>query len=66
MRSRELRELSDEELDRRLGETRRELVNIRFQSVTGSLENTGRLSATKRDIARILTVKHERARLGKA
>ncbi len=66
MRARELRDLSDEELERRLGETRRDLVNIRFQSVTGSLENTGRLAATKRDIARILTVKHERARLGKA
>jgi large subunit ribosomal protein L29 len=66
VRARELRDLSDEELERRLGETRRELVNIRFQSVTGSLENTGRLAATKRDIARILTVKHERARLGKA
>jgi len=66
VRARELRDLSDEELERRLGETRRDLVNIRFQSVTGSLENTGRLAATKRDIARILTVKHERARLGKA
>jgi large subunit ribosomal protein L29 len=64
--ARELRDLSDEELERRLGETRRELVNLRFQSVTGSLENTGRLTATKRDIARILTVQHERARLGKA
>jgi large subunit ribosomal protein L29 len=64
--ARELRDLSDEELQRRLGETRRELVNLRFQSVTGSLENTGRLAATKRDIARILTVQHERARLGKA
>jgi large subunit ribosomal protein L29 len=64
--ARELRDLSDEELERRLGETRRELVNLRFQSVTGSLENTGRLAATKRDIARILTVQHERARLGKA
>lgn len=66
MTARELRDLSDEELERRLGETRRELVNLRFQSVTGSLENTGRLTATKRDIARILTVQHERARLGKA
>lgn len=66
MTARELRDLSDEELQRRLGETRRELVNLRFQSVTGSLENTGRLTATKRDIARILTVQHERARLGKA
>jgi large subunit ribosomal protein L29 len=66
VRASELRELSDEELDTRLGETRRELVNLRFQSVTGSLENTGRLAATKRDIARILTLKNERARLGKA
>jgi len=66
VRASELRGLSDEELERRLGETRRDLLNLRFQSVTGSLENTGRLTATKRDIARILTVKLERARLGKA
>jgi large subunit ribosomal protein L29 len=55
-----LRELSDEDLEHRLAERRRELFNLRFQSVTGALENTARLKLTKREIARILTVVHER------
>jgi large subunit ribosomal protein L29 len=56
----ELRDLTDDELDDRLGERRQELFNLRFQSVTGALENTARLRLTKREIARILTVVTER------
>ena len=56
----ELRDLTDDELDDRLVERRQELFNLRFQSVTGSLENTSRLKLTKREIARILTVRTER------
>ena len=56
----ELRELSDDELDHRLAERRQELFNLRFQSVTGALENSARLKLTKREIARILTVQTER------
>ncbi|HXG77212.1 MAG TPA: 50S ribosomal protein L29 [Gaiellaceae bacterium] len=62
MRARELRALSDEELDRKMAETRQELFHIRFQSATGVLENSARLRQAKREIARILTVKNERAR----
>ena len=39
----ELRELTDDELDHRLTESRQELFNLRFQSVTGALENSARL-----------------------
>jgi large subunit ribosomal protein L29 len=60
LRTRELRELSDDELQRRLEETREELFNLRFQAATGALENTARLSLTKRDIARILSIQVER------
>jgi len=62
LRARELRELSDEELDRRMAETRQELFHIRFQSATGVLESSAQLRMAKREIARILTVKNERAR----
>jgi large subunit ribosomal protein L29 len=62
MRARELRELSDDELDRKMAETRQELFNLRFQTATGVLENSARLRHAKHEIARILTVKHERAR----
>ncbi|HKC76857.1 MAG TPA: 50S ribosomal protein L29 [Gaiellaceae bacterium] len=56
----ELRDMSDEDLEHRLAERRQELFNLRFQSVTGALENSSRLKLTKREIARILTVVHER------
>ncbi len=62
MKGRELRELSDEELTRRLAESREELFNLRFQRATGALENTARLGLAKRDIARILTLQAERAK----
>ena len=52
--------MTDEELDHRLAETRQELFNLRFQGVTGALENTARLKLAKREIARILTIRHER------
>ena len=60
MRARDLRDLTDDELGQRLVDTRQELFNLRFQSVTGALENTARLKLAKREIARILTVQHER------
>ncbi len=56
-----MRDLSDDELRRRYEETRKELFNLRFQSATGALENPARLKLAKREIARILTVRNERA-----
>ena len=52
--------MTDEELELTLGERRKELFNLRFQSATGALENSARLRSAKREIARILTVRHER------
>ena len=60
MRARELRDLTDEELESRLADTRQELFNLRFQGATGALENTARLKLAKREIARILTIRIER------
>ncbi|HLM34713.1 MAG TPA: 50S ribosomal protein L29 [Gaiellaceae bacterium] len=55
-----MRDLTNDELADKLADTRQELFNLRFQSVTGALENTTRLKLAKREIARILTVQHER------
>ena len=60
MKPRQLRGLTDEELEERLAETRQELFNLRFQSATGALENSARLRLAKREIARILTIRYER------
>ena len=65
MKARDLRDMTDEELEEKMGETRKELFNLRFQSATGALENSARLQSAKREIARILTEKTERERLGK-
>ena len=62
LRARELRNLSPDELQQKLAETRKELFNLRFQSATGSLENTTRLRHARREIARILTVQLEHAK----
>jgi large subunit ribosomal protein L29 len=61
LRARQLRDFTDEELDQRLAETRHELFNLRFQAATGALENSARLRLAKREIARILTIRQERA-----
>ena len=55
-----MHDLTNDELERRLEDTRKELFNLRFQSATGALENTARLKLAKREIARILTVRTER------
>ncbi len=61
MKASEIRELTDDELERRLDESRQELFNLRFQHATGALENPAALSRVKREIARLLTLAHERA-----
>jgi large subunit ribosomal protein L29 len=59
-KARVLRDMTDDELERKLHDTRQELFNLRFQSATGALENSARLTQAKREIARILTIRNER------
>jgi large subunit ribosomal protein L29 len=60
MKAEELRELTDEELERKGQELVEELFNLRFQLATGQIENVGRLTAVRRDIARVKTIQRER------
>lgn len=55
MKTTEMRELNEVELAEKLKATRAELFNLRFQLATGQLDNTGRISAVKKDIARLQT-----------
>ncbi len=64
VKARNLRDLSDEELARKLADTRQELFNLRFQAATGALENTARLRLARREIARMLTIQREREKEG--
>jgi len=51
----EISEYDTEELERQLGETRRELFNLRFQLATGQLDNVSRINHVRKDVARMLT-----------
>jgi large subunit ribosomal protein L29 len=56
----ELRNMEDEELENRLAEVRQEAFNLRFQLVTGQLDNYSRIGQVRREVARIETLLRER------
>ncbi len=59
MKASELRELSVSELEIKLKDLKEELFNLRFQLAINQLENPMRITAVKRDIARVSTVIRE-------
>jgi len=64
MTATELRKLSLEELDKRAHDAKRELMDLRFQTVSGRLVNTSELRRLRTDIARMRTVANEKGRKG--
>jgi large subunit ribosomal protein L29 len=56
MKAQGMRDMSLDELDDQLDKLRKERFNLRFQAASGQLENTSRVRAVRRNIARILTV----------
>lgn len=60
MNTSEIRLLSTEELRSKLADARHELMNLRFQVITGQLTDTSRLKASRRLIARYETLLRER------
>ena len=62
MKASEIRELTPEELQLRLDQSRKELVNLRMQQATSQIENPARLHELRRDVARIRTIERERQR----
>ena len=59
MKASEIRELSTEELETKLKDLKAELFNLRFQLAINQLDNPMRVSAVKKDIARVKTVLRE-------
>ncbi len=59
MKASEIRELTAEELERKLADLKAELFNLRFQLAINQLDNPMRISAVKKDIARVKTVIRE-------
>lgn len=66
MKAKELREMSVEQLNTKLGELANSLFNYRFTAKTGHLENPSVIRQSKKDIARIKTILTERAKATKA
>lgn len=60
MKMSEIRLLGDVELKTKLADTRQELMNLRFQVITGQLTDTSRLKQTRRLVAKYETILHER------
>jgi len=58
----ELRDLSNDELRQEESSLRKELFNLRFQKVTGEIENPMRIRQIRKDIARVLTVLVEKSK----
>ncbi len=59
MKASEIRKLSAAEMDEKLAELKKELFNLRFQQAVNQLDNPMRISAVKKDIARIKTVQRD-------
>ncbi len=55
-----LRELTDEELNKKVRDYKEELFNLRFQLATGQLDNPMRIRDVRKNIARCKTVLRER------
>ena len=66
MKSSEIRELNDEELQMEIKRAHQALFDIRSQSVTEKLEDPSMITKAKRDIARMLTIATERRRAAEA
>ena len=60
MELKKMREMTEVELNTELGKMKKELFNLRFQHVTGQLENPVKMRELKRDIARVKTVIREK------
>ena len=60
MKAAEIRKLSVAEIEEQLTDTRHELLNLRFQTITGQLTDTSRIRVIRRDIARMETILRER------
>lgn len=60
MTNEEIRKLSNEEITKKIDESKEELFNLRFQQATGSLEKPSRINELRKLVARMKTILRER------
>ena len=66
MKTKEVHEMTVEELNTKLKELKEELFNLRFRHAIGQLENSASLKTCKKDIAKVMTILREREIAAKA
>ncbi len=60
MKTGEIRKMTVEELQTKLSELKEELFNLRFQHAVNQLDNPHKMTEVKKDIARVMTILHEK------
>ena len=60
MKAKDIRDLSNDELQKKVADLKVELFNLRFRSATGQLENPSSIKDVKKDMARVKTIIRER------
>ena len=60
MKINEIKDLTNDELNQKLEELKKELFNLRFQHATNQLDNPAQIAQVKRDIARVMTIQREK------
>jgi large subunit ribosomal protein L29 len=64
MQAKEMRDLQDDELAKRIATLRKDVFGLRFANATGELDDTAGVGRARRDLARALTVAREKERNG--
>ena len=60
MKNKEIKKLSVDELKNKVNALKKDLLNFRFRKVNGQLENTAKVSQTKKDVAKLLTALNQK------
>ena len=60
MKTKDIREMSTEELNKKIAEYKEELFNLRFSQATGNLEKPSRINELRKEVARMKTIIRER------
>ena len=60
MKANEIRKMSQEEIEKKIKDSKSELLDLRMKAATGNLEKPSKLDAIKKDVARMMTILNER------
>jgi len=55
MKNKEIKKLTEDEINKKINSLKKDLFNFRFRKVNGQLVDTAKVSQTKKDLAKLLT-----------